>query len=243
MKIINGETIQEVYAKLVNELFNAPKIGDTKEITNCALVVNRPSIEDYILPYRKLSEKYLNAELDWYWTGDNSCKTIGKYAKMWKEISDDGITNNSAYGYILFKKYMYNQLEMIIDLLEKDKNTRRAVLNISDPTLDKINTKDMQCTIAIQFMIRNNKLCETVYMRSNDIYFGLPYDYVFFVSLAKYISERLNIELGEYTHIAGSIHMYNRDENKFVPYTVEPINIDLADKFELYYRDVKGKTK
>jgi thymidylate synthase len=193
-----------------------------------------PSLNNISFPYKNISEKYSDAELKWYWSGDNSCHEIGKYAKMWLKLSDDGITNNSAYGYILFKKYGFNQLEQIIQLLENDKNSRRAVLNISDPEINRITTKDMQCTIAIQFLVRNNKVNMTVYMRSNDVYFGLPYDYIFFETIHQYICKRLNLNVGIYTHIATSLHMYERDIAKFKIENTNKISISLLD-IEKYY--------
>jgi thymidylate synthase len=163
-----------------------------------------------------LLEKYANAELRWYWSGDNSCHTIGQYAKMWLRLTDDGETNNSAYGYILFKKYGFNQLEQIIELLQKDSTTRRAVLNISDPAINRITTKDMQCTIALDFLIRDGKLEETVVMRSNDIVKGFTYDYIFFVSIGEYIAKRLGLKLSVYTHHAISMHLYHSDIGTFI---------------------------
>lgn len=215
MKIIKSNSINKSYNKLIKTLLNEKKVNNTKEINNCVFIVKNPTLENIYFPRRKISLNYADAELKWYWSGDNSCKTIGKHAKMWLKLSDDGKTNNSAYGYILFKKYNFNQLEQIIELLKKDNYTRRAVLNISDPKINRIETKDMQCTIAIQFLLRNNKLEETVYMRSNDVYFGLPYDYIFFVSLGKYVAKQLNVELSLYTHHSTSMHMYLKDEDDF----------------------------
>ena len=215
MKIIKGENISEVYKKLLTHLKKAEIVGNTKEINNCCLIIENPKTDEIYFPNRKISEKYANAELEWYWSGNNSCEDIGKYAKMWLSLTDDGKTNNSAYGYILHKKYGFDQLQQIIELLNKDSTSRRAVLNISDPTINRITTKDMQCTIALQFLIRNNKLEMTVYMRSNDVFFGLPYDYIYFVSLGEYISKKLNVEFGKYIHHATSMHMYLRDLDKF----------------------------
>lgn len=215
MKIIKGENISEVYKKLLSDLKKAEIVGNTKEINNCCLVVKNPTTNEIYFPNRKISEKYANAELEWYWSGNNSCEDIGKYAKMWLSLTDDGKTNNSAYGYILHKKYGFDQLQQIIELLKKDSTSRRAVLNISDPTINRITTKDMQCTIALQFLIRNEKLEMTVYMRSNDVFFGLPYDYIYFVSLGEYVSKQLNIEFAKYIHHATSMHMYLRDLDKF----------------------------
>lgn len=237
MYVIQETTMQKAYFKLICALQNAETVGTTKELNNCCLVISKPSLEDYWLPFRHVSKAYLEAELKWYWSGDNSCKTIGEHAKMWLSISDDGKTSNSAYGYILMKKYGFNQIEQIITLLKNDPTSRRAVLNISDPSIDRIKTKDMQCTVALQFLVRHGKLEETVYMRSNDVYFGLPYDYFFFVSVGRYIASQLGLELGTYTHHATSMHMYAKDEEKFVAdIAIKPVQIDVDKLIKENYR-------
>lgn len=104
MIIIEKDNISDVYEELLNKLQKQEIVGNTKEINNCCLIVHNPTLTNFYLPNRKISEKYANAELEWYWSGDNSCENIGKYAKMWLQLSDDGKTNNSAYGYILEKK-------------------------------------------------------------------------------------------------------------------------------------------
>ena len=229
MEVIKGKTISDVYGKLIEKLKKLEPIDNgTREIENCILQVKEPRLWDLSFPYREISEKYANAELKWYWSADNRCETIGQYAKMWLRLTDDGVTNNSAYGYILFKKYGKNQLEEVINELKKNKDSRRAVLNISDPTIDRVNTKDMQCTIAVQFTEREGRLNTTVYMRSNDVYFGLPYDYIFFMSLAYYAAHQLNLAIGTYTHVATSMHMYNRDYDKFVEHN-QKLDIKLWD--------------
>lgn len=235
MKIFKSKKVEKIYKKIIKYLLHSKSIdNNTKEIENCILEIKNPSIKNISFYNRNISEKYSFGELEWYWKAHNSCKEIGKFAKMWLSLSDDGITNNSAYGYILFKKYNFNQLEQIIELLKNDNSSRRAVLNISDPTINRITTKDMQCTIAIQFLIRKNKLNMTVYMRSNDVYFGFPYDYIFFETIHQYISEKLNVNVGKYTHIVTSLHMYNRDINHFLQQKENKISIDMKKIKEFY---------
>lgn len=237
MVVINKTTIERAYGKLIEKLLTEKnQVGNTYEINNCCLVISRPCIKDYWLPRRNVSKDYLEAELKWYWSGDNSVDNIGKHAKMWYRLSDDGKTSNSAYGYILMKKYGFNQIEQIIELLKKDPVSRRAVLNISDPAINRIETKDMQCTVALQFLIRNGGLEETVYMRSNDVYFGLPYDYFFFVTLGKYIADRLGLNLKKYTHHATSMHMYLRDVEKFQTEAGRAVDIDWEKIIKENYR-------
>jgi thymidylate synthase len=54
----------------------------------------------------------------------------------------------------------------------------------------------------------------TTMMRSNDVWFGLPYDIVFFTEVQKYIARKMGITAGVYTHFVVSLHMYLRDEEK-----------------------------
>ena len=242
MKIIEATTVNDAYSQLMDALLmNGEKVADTKEIRNCIVIVKEPSLDNMHFRYRPLSMKYAMAELEWYWTGNNSCHAIGQHAKKWLSITDDGRTSNSAYGYILFKKYNKNQLEEIIEMLQKDPESRRAVLNISDPTLDKIKTKDMQCTVSLQFFVRDGKLHTTVYMRSNDVYYGFPYDYIFFVSIANYIALRLGLDLGEYVHHAGSMHIYDSSRSKLsesnATYTID------VNRFYEMYEQMKGSVQ
>ena len=53
-------------------------------------------------------------------------------------------------------------------------------------------------------------------MRSNDLWLGFPYDVFQFTCMQVLMSMELGIELGSYTHIAGSLHMYKRDFDKAI---------------------------
>lgn len=185
--------------------------GNTKELCNYMLTINDLDEEYVSLKTGKTNLTYLAAELLWYWSARNDVEFIDKFAKLWSKLSDDGKTANSAYGYILQKKYGFNQIETIIDLLKKDPYSRRAVLNINVPNKNVYETKDEPCTICLDYQIRNGKLQCTCVMRSNDMNFGLRNDLGFFISLQKYIAKRLGIHAGDYNHFAMSIHVYDRD--------------------------------
>lgn len=210
---MNYDNINSLYHDLVMSLkVRGHDTGDTKELLN--VMFSLDDINNNVITTRNISYKYALAELIWYFSGDNSVKFIGQFANLWKKITDDGITNNSAYGFILKEKFGFDQIEKIIELLKKDKNSRRAVLNINTPNERVIETKDEPCTISIQFFIRDNKLYCTTVMRSNDIWFGLPYDAIFFTELQKYVAHRLSCEYGAWTHFVGSMHVYKRDLDK-----------------------------
>lgn len=220
MKSYIYDNLDLAYWRILKDLVDEGKqVGNTRELTNVMIQLKFPDQFSFShnnrnvvsLVDRGLSLEYLLAELVWYFSGDNSTKFISKFGSMWERISDDGVTNNSAYGYILKHKHGFDQVETIIELLQKDKNSRRAVLNINEANPNVITTKDEPCTIALQFLIRDNELEATSIMRSNDIWFGFPYDVVFFTALQGYIANRLGINSGKFTHVVTSLHLYDKD--------------------------------
>lgn len=207
-----ANTIDEIYNTVCTDLVKATKVGDTRELLNVKLVLT--DISNNIVSVRGISPSYLCGELLWYFNGMRSTEFISRFSKFWERISDDGKTSNSAYGYIMQSKFKFNQVEKVIELLKKDPTSRRAVININTPNKDVIETKDEPCTIALQFMIRKGNLDCTAMMRSNDIWFGTPYDIAFFTELQKYIAQRLDVGYGYYTHFATSMHLYDKDYDK-----------------------------
>lgn len=189
------------------------QINGTHEISNVSFEIS--DIEQNVLTVRdNFALHYYLGEMIWYASGANDVSFISKYGKIWNILSDDGITNNSAYGYILKYKHGFDQVDKVIELLKKDKNSRRAVININIPNKDVIETKDEMCTIALQFLLRHGKLNATGIMRSNDMYTGTPYDIYYFTEIQKYIANALDVDYGTYTHFVTSMHIYDRDISK-----------------------------
>ena len=212
MQVI-ANNMDTVYYELCQALLlKGDDVTNTRELRNVQFTLT--NVENNVVGNRDISLPYAFGELVWYFTGSNSVEFISKFGSLWKKISDDGVTSNSAYGYILMDKYGFNQIQKIIELLRADPHSRRAVMNINVPNENVIETKDEPCTIALQFLIRNNKLTCTTMMRSNDIWFGVPYDVIFFTEIQKYIAMELGIECGDYNHFATSLHAYEKDFSK-----------------------------
>jgi len=48
-------------------------------------------------------------------------------------------------------------------------------------------------------------------MRSNDIFLGLPYNFVQFSAMQEILAGWLGLKMGAYDHISDSLHVYDRD--------------------------------
>jgi thymidylate synthase len=190
-----------------------------KEMSPYIFSIENPYKRIVTIPERALSMKYLVGELSFYLSGSDDLSFISYYSKFWNKVSDDGVKVNSAYGKRIFFDMTRGstQFKYCIDQLIKDPDTRKAVMTIYAPSDSVDGSKDNPCTLSIQFLLRQNKLNCIVNMRSNDVWFGTPYDVAFFA----FVQERLLVaynarsaltaEMGSYTHFVGSLHAYEKD--------------------------------
>lgn len=185
------------------------------EIINAVTVIKDPTRCIMKNEIRKMPMRYAVGELLWYLSGNNKLSAIQKFTKAWDRMSDDGETVNSNYGYCLMHKFGFNQIEQALIQLRDNQSSRQVVLHIKEArNLIDSPTKDLNCTVCLQLFIRDGKLYMTTYMRSNDLWMGFPYDVFQFTCLQTLLAMELDVELGTYTHIAGSLHLYERDYAK-----------------------------
>lgn len=216
--VFEGRTVNDAWLAGFNALqaqaekgYNADSrdgavVGEICDAVFCVEDPTRNIVSSHI---RKMPMRYAVGELAWYLSGSNKVKDISQFAKKWADISDDGETNNSAYGWRIFDKFGFDQWQYVKELLWKDPNSRQAVIHIKDANNQP--TKDVPCTVYLQFFIRDGKLNMSTHMRSNDIWMGVPYDMFSFCFLQMLMAMQLGVEIGHYTHYAGSLHMYARD--------------------------------
>lgn len=266
------------YHGIINDVYNYPEyvcsprgLKIKEKIGYCFKINNIRDRLPYI-PHRKFSLAYMFAELLWYFSGSNSTKWISKYSSMWQHISDDGSSANSAYGARIFSRHKYqtagsepalfadwNQWKYVKDELSKDPDSRRAVIHIRMPQDSLLASKDVPCTLTLQFLIRDGALHQVVSMRSSDIILGIAYDIPAFTMMQEYLANELNVECGSYTHVSNSLHIYEKhfemceniikspftEDIKFrckpmnaMPKGQIPINEMMQFEFELWNKDI-----
>ncbi len=163
---------------------------------------------------RKLSYRFMAAEAFWILTGDHRVASIASYNERIADYSDDGVTFFGAYG-----PRIQSQLHYVISALKRDSYTRQATLTIwrENPP----ETKDVPCTVAISFSLRRGKLNCHVFMRSSDLWLGLPYDVFNFSMLAHMVCAKLNTAAvcakpGILFLTAASSHLYDTDKKSAI---------------------------
>lgn len=222
MHIGTYQSFTHCYLSLVRNVYEnpayeaAPRGQKVKEILGASFTILNPRDRIPYVVGRKFSVTYMVAELLWYLSGNNQTAWISKYSAFWKDISDDGMTANSAYGARLFQEHpkiaqgRLDQWQYVIDELRRDPDSRRAVMHLRVPD-DSIDAKlDVPCTLALQFFIRGGKLHQVVNMRSSDVIFGIAYDIPAFTFFQELLANELGVDVGTYTHTSNSLHIYER---------------------------------
>lgn len=213
IRTVTGSSIQEAWTTLLRELYYsyeytpAPRGHNTREITGLSLRIRDMRNNIIVHPERNINYKFMVAEWLWMAMGMNDLETLTKYNGQMSRFSDDGKILAGAYGPMLATQWDY-----VMDSLRKDSVSRQAVATIWRPNPSP--SKDIPCTISMQFITRNGWLHLIVTMRSSDVWLGIPYDVYSFSQLANGIAGELGLKPGYLQMQLGSSHLYENDFEK-----------------------------
>jgi hypothetical protein len=194
----------------------SPRAMETKELLNYTSCIDMryPLLT---VPWRKLGYKFQVSEAQQILTGSRYVTDVSLFSKMISSFSDDGYIFQGAYG-----PQFLEQLCYVSECLAFDRSSRQAVLTIwrQNPR----NSKDIPCTISLQFLLRGNSYYPGLFinsiatMRSSDVWLGLPYDIFNFTQMTRLLCTHLqtvhgvaDLQLGNLYVNAGSQHLYRRN--------------------------------
>lgn len=237
--IKNYRTFTHAYIDLCKQLVNeyeyesSPRGQKIREKLAVTWRLSHPRNRMLFVEERKWSVAYFIAETLWYFSGSERTDWISYYAPFWNAISNKGIAN-SAYGSRIFHENQrvgirFSQWDYVRNLLQEDPDSRRAVIHIKTPS-DEVSN-DVPCTLALQFFIRNNQLHLHVTMRSTDIILGLAYDVPAFTFMQEVMALELGVELGEYIHTSGSLHVYEKHFD--MAHSISKLDISDIDTYKM----------
>ena len=123
-------------------------------------------------------------------------------------LDDDGFIY--TYSERLQNYNDINQLDVIINRLNKNINSNRAIAVTYNPMVD-MNRQDIPCLQLIQALVRNDKLILSVYFRSNDLYGAFPSNMMFLTYLGMKIADELGVQFDYIDYHCSSLHIYETD--------------------------------
>lgn len=201
------------------ESVSETRIGRAHELLD--VTARAGSTMDYILQDPRITRiGYDYAETFWEFMisggtdATDAFKDYPNVAKFLAKPKSDALPANfnTFYGPRIVKQY-----QSIVDELKRSPTTRRAtmmILNENDlQLLDKDETLEFPCTIALNFMRRHGKLILSTMMRSQNIAVVLQLDLYLQMKLLHQIAAELTIEPEntEYRVHMVNGHVFERD--------------------------------
>lgn len=127
---------------------------------------------------------------------------------LWDTFLHDGV-----FSYTYAERWQ-EQLPYIIKELKTRPNTRQAIMTMYDRHQDMMNwggKSRIPCSLSYHFMIRNGRLNLLYHQRSCDFKKFFAADVAFTLSLLKYVANEVQVEVGSFTHILDSLHVFAED--------------------------------
>lgn len=249
MLTFEGASIPKLYPQILQAILDnglevGPRGMKTKELGPVTLVSYNPRQRLFGYPTRRDVSLFTYIEGLWILLGEEAPSRVVPYVKnMANYVNEKTGVFDGAYGPRLrsiytrrsgMKYVRMDQFKLCYQRLKEDKDSRRVVMVINNPILDWDTTsKDIPCTMLFQFLIRRDQLDMIVYMRSQDAWLGLVYDTGEFQWFQEILAGWLNLEVGRYTHIDGSLHLYDWAWDKAKQLIEQDANWDLYSKAEI----------
>ena len=238
-----GQTADHVWQQVV-EAFRAGddvlvqpgRGGATKEILRAAITVNDPRQRWVTSRQPPLNIAFALADVVWIMTGRNDLAFLEAWNSKLAKFVGKSPQLHGAYGHRLRHRLGLDQLTRAYQALSDNPNSRQVVLQIWDSSVDLPNPDgspidpDIPCNVlSFLLKVRGGKFEWLQILRSNDLFLGVPHNFVQFTCLQEVMAGWLGVECGAYHQVSDSLHLYEHDEESVfgsVPLPELPTNTD-----------------
>ena len=137
-------------------------------------------------------------------------KTDDAFAKQWGELGP-------VYGKQWRNFSGIDQLEWVINEIKTNPTSRRLIVSAWNPAeIEEMAKAGLPpCHTLFQFYVsHDNKLSCQLYQRSADLFLGVPFNIASYALLTMMVAQVCDLELGEFVHAFGDVHIYNNHEDQ-----------------------------
>lgn len=223
----------DVYGALLAWTYQAPVEANERTGTRVRVgrggTAFRVDLADGILPtigYRKTFPRSAAAEVAWYIRGEQDATFIREYAPLWDKFVEpifSGLNDlvagkpgtfegvRSAYGYRWRRHFGRDQLRLAVEALRKDPSDRRCYVSAWDPSEDGLGAqgqRNVPCPASFTFSVTGGELHSSLFLRSSDVFVGLPYDVMGHALLMDAVAHELRIRPGVMHVTLAHAHLY-----------------------------------
>lgn len=205
IKVFEGSTADEIWQKATLEMLDDKNVqhqsgrgGTTRELLHVTFTLQDPRQRWIVTRHPALNPAFAIAEVIWILNGRSDSAFLNYWNSQLPRYAGNANEYHGAYGFRLRHHFGFDQLN-------------QAYLSLRHNPDGRPVNADIPCNISSLLKIRNGRLEWMQIMRSNDLFRGVPYNFIQFTSLQEVLAGWLGVELGSYNHLSDSLHLYNKD--------------------------------
>lgn len=179
-----------------------------------------------LLTTKKLHIRSILHELLWFLSGDTNIRYLKENGvTIWDEWATPDGELGPVYG-AQWRKWqgadgqVYDQVAALVDGLKNNPDSRRHIINGWNVALLPDESKKPwenaaqglmalpPCHVLYQFYVANGKLSASLYIRSNDLFLGNPYNTASLAFLTHMLAQQCDLDVGEIIMSIGDAHIY-----------------------------------
>lgn len=141
-----------------------------------------------------------------------------------------------------------DQLDWVINEIKQNPTSRRLIVSAWNPAeIEEMAKAGLPpCHTLFQFYVsHDNKLSCQLYQRSADLFLGVPFNIASYALLTMMVAQVCDLELGDFVHTYGDVHIYNNHENQVLeqlsrapkPLPTMSINPNVKSLFDFTFED------
>lgn len=180
-----------------------------------------------LLTTKKLHIRSILHELLWFLSGDTNIRYLKENGvSIWDEWATPDGELGPVYG-AQWRRWLgtdgqeHDQVAALVDSLKNNPNSRRHIINgwnvaeLPDENhtpWDNAAAGKMAlppCHVLYQFYVANNRLSASLYVRSNDLFLGNPYNTASLAFLTHMLAQQCDLDVGEIILSIGDAHIYS----------------------------------
>jgi len=179
-----------------------------------------------LMTTKKLHIRSILHELLWFLSGETNIKYLqDNGVSIW----DDWATEDGELGPVYGAQWrnwrgedgkVHDQVAALVDGLKNNPNSRRHIINGWNVALLPDESKKPwenakaglmalpPCHLLYQFYVADGKLSASLYIRSNDLFLGNPYNTASLAFLTHMLAQQCDLDVGDIVISIGDAHIY-----------------------------------
>ena len=196
IQIFSGNTADDVWRQIAlafgasnGTAPQASRAGPTTEILHASISLANPRQRWVTSRRPAINPAFAIAEVVWIITGRRDAAFLTFFNRQYEKHAGAGPLYHGAYGWRLRQHLGLDQLARAYDALRHNPDSRQVVLQIWDAKADMPHEDgrpvfdDIPCNVVSLLKVRDGALEWMQVIRSNDVFKGVPHNFVQFTSL------------------------------------------------------------